>query len=274
MPVHIGLAPAKLNLTLRVLGRGSDGFHDVATLMAPIDLFDVVRVRTAERSSCRCAGVEGENLAVRAAELLGVTARIEIDKRIPIAAGLAGGSSDAACVLRLMSGSGRHELASRLGSDVPFFLRGRPAWATGRGTDLEWVDDLPRFFAVLAIPPSRLRTGEMYDALGRGPTPAGPRLRPPALGGSLERLCEHVANDFLPAATERVPAISQTLDALRGAGARGVSISGKGPTCFGLFAQEPEAQAAAERLRAELPDSFLVIVTRSLGGRPGAKPLP
>jgi len=258
----IGLAPAKLNLALRVLGRRHDGYHEVATLMAPIDLFDVVRVRLHAERCCLCPGVEGENLALRAADLLGTSARIEIDKRIPIAAGLGGGSSDAACVLRLLSAPDRN-VASHLGADVPFFLLGGPAWATGVGADLEPIEDLPAVNAVLVVPPAPLETSAMYAALGRGEFAGAAPPRPP-LKRSLDRLCAEVVNDFLPAAAKRVPAVAAAMAALSTAGALVTSISGKGPACFGVFARQELAVAAAARLRGELPQEFLVVAAQTL----------
>lgn len=260
------MAPAKLNLTLRVLGRRPDGYHEVATLMAPIDVFDVVRVRLGAEPSCDCAGVEGENLALRAAEMTGARVAIRIDKRIPVAAGLAGGSSDAACVLRLLSAADRLDLAARLGADVPFFLHGGAAWATGIGTDLEAVPDLPAFHVVVVVPPVQLSTATMYRALGRGPFAGAPPSRPP-LHGSLDRLCEQVANDFLPAAIARVPEVARTRRALLAVGARATSVSGKGPACFGLFATHEDAVAASTRLRSDLPQDFWVVAARPLPPR-------
>jgi 4-diphosphocytidyl-2-C-methyl-D-erythritol kinase len=257
MPAFIGVAPAKLNLRLSVLGRRPDGHHDVATLMVPISLCDTVRVRPAAVASCRCEGVPGENLAARAAELLGARVAISIDKRIPVGAGLGGGSSDAACVLRLLSAHDRIDVASRLGSDVPFFLTEGPAWATGTGTDVVPVDDLPPLHAVLVVPPGRLSTAEMYAALHAGPS-SGERPPPPELGGSLDRLCENVGNDFLDLCRARVPPVDVALSALRAAGACVASLSGKGPACFGLFESAGDAALAQGRLKAVLPREFLV----------------
>jgi len=263
---RIGLAPAKLNLSLRVLGRRPDGYHEVETLLVPVDPCDIVRVRPAKATTCVCDGVSGENLAARAADLVGVRVAIEIDKRIPIAAGLGGGSSDAACVLRLLGAHDRFDLAARLGTDVPFFLRcgesGGAAWATGTGADVEPLAGVPPLAIVLVAPPGALSTADMYAALDRGPARMD-RSFAPDLGGSLERLLPRVQNDFLALALARVPGIAVAIDALRGAGARAASLSGKGPACFGLYQDRTAARVAADRLRRELPEEFLVLAVSS-----------
>ena len=260
-----GLAPAKLNLSLRVLGRRPDGYHDVETLLIRVDLCDVVRIRPAQDSTCVCEGVLGENLAARAADLLGARVAIEIDKRIPIAAGLGGGSSDAACVMRLLGAHDRIDLAARLGADVPFFLRcgeSGAGWATGTGTDVQSLTGIPPLSVVLVAPPGALSTAEMYAALDLGPSRVQ-RSVAPDLGDSLERLLPWVANDFLAPALARVSGVAVAIDALQGAGARAASLSGKGPACFGLFGDRAAARAAADRLRRELPQEFLVLAVSS-----------
>lgn len=264
--LRLGLAPAKLNLSLRVLGRRPDGYHEVETLMVAVDPCDVVRVSPAQATTCVCDGVVGENLAARAADLLGARVAIEIEKRIPIAAGLGGGSSDAACVLRLLGAQDRVDLATRLGADVPFFLRygeaGGAAWATGTGARVDPVAGMPPLSIVLIAPPGRLSTAEMYTALDLGPA----RMKPspaPELHGSLEQLLPRVTNDFLRPASARVPGIAVAIAALKDAGARAASLSGKGPACFGLYPSEASARAAAKRLRRDLPQEFLVLAVSS-----------
>ncbi|MEK6608617.1 MAG: 4-(cytidine 5'-diphospho)-2-C-methyl-D-erythritol kinase [Myxococcota bacterium] len=267
MPTYFLAAPAKVNLVLQVLGRRADGFHDIASLMVAIDLCDLVRVRPRPGPvACDCPGVAlADNLAVRAAEDLGVQAELAIDKRIPAGAGLGGGSSDAAAVLRALGAGHRLDVARRLGADVPFFLFGGPAWATGVGTDLQPVDDLPDFSLVLCLPVGRaLETGTMYRALGR-PQHAEPPPLPPIFDRSLDRLAAHVMNDFEEVAGERVGLVGRALAALRGAGARAATVTGKGPATFGLFATLAEAEAAAVRLREVLPaDEFQVLAVRGL----------
>jgi 4-diphosphocytidyl-2C-methyl-D-erythritol kinase len=166
-------APAKLNLELRVLGRRSDGSHEVETVLQAIDLCDRLSITPADDSSLVVEGgfavVGGEdNLVLRAAAEVGLKARFMLTKEIPPGAGLGGGSSDAAAVLRAV-GRGRGdlpEIAGRLGADVPFFLRGGRARATGRGEVLHPLAVEPRWYA-LAWPGFEVSTAAVYEAWDR-----------------------------------------------------------------------------------------------------------
>jgi 4-diphosphocytidyl-2-C-methyl-D-erythritol kinase len=166
-------APAKLNLELRVLGRRPDGSHEVETVIQAIDLCDRLSIRPAPESSLVTEGAfevpSGEdNLVLRAASAIGLKARFVLAKTIPPGAGLGGGSSDAGAVLRA-AGGGRHDLASiaaQLGADVPFFLHGGSARATGRGEVLEPLEVEPRWYA-LAWPGFEVSTAAVYQAWDR-----------------------------------------------------------------------------------------------------------
>ena len=166
-------APAKLNLELRVLGRRPDGSHEVETVIQAIDLCDRLSITPADESSLVIEGdlrVPGgeDNLVLRAAAEIGLKARFVLTKAIPPGAGLGGGSSDAAAVLRAAAG-GRSDLASiavRLGADVPFFLRGGRARASGRGEVLEALEVEPSWYA-LAWPGFEVATGAVYEAWDR-----------------------------------------------------------------------------------------------------------
>jgi 4-diphosphocytidyl-2-C-methyl-D-erythritol kinase len=163
-------APAKLNLELRVLGRRPDGSHDVETILQAIDLSDRLSITPAPESTIETRGTFSvpsgpDNLVLRAAAEFGLKAHFVLTKSIPPGAGLGGGSSDAAAVLRA-AGEGRQDLdavAARLGADVPFFLRGGTARATGRGESLEAMETRPGWFAI-AWPRFEVSTAAVYQA--------------------------------------------------------------------------------------------------------------
>jgi 4-diphosphocytidyl-2-C-methyl-D-erythritol kinase len=261
-------APAKLNLCL-YLGRArADGLHELCSLFEPLALADLLTVAPAERDEVLCAGVDGrpqENLAARALAALRDAGwereplRIEVEKRIPVAAGLGGGSADAAAVLRLAAGevAGLPELAAALGADVPSQLR--PSLALVRGAG-ERVEPLPRpgsHAAVLLPGGGGLSTAAVFaeaDRLGLGREPGelddlAAALRVAAgAGASPLTYPELLVNDLEPAARSLRPDVGDALDRLRSAGAALAILSGSGPTAVGLFADLAAARAAAERL--------------------------
>lgn len=291
----VARAPAKVNLVLRVGKLRPDGYHEIESLMAPIDLCDRVEVRLHPGGrggvSCRVPGhpeLDGDgNLAARAAlalrRKLGRRDRCEIriEKRVPVTAGLGGGSSDAAAVLRCLARAfgvrdrrPLEEVALALGSDVPFFLGPGPAWVRGRGERLEPVD-LPRLVALLAYPRSpalAVRAGDAYrwlDETRRGRPPprrAIDRLRP--------FRSEMAANDLQMPCFDRHPALHGLARRLEACGAGATIMSGSGPTVFGLFADRNAARAAmpavaGERAGGETVDVFIV---RTLRRMPGVSP--
>ncbi len=258
-------APAKLNLCLYLGPCREDGLHELCSLFEPLALADLLTVTPAERDEVVCAGVDGENLAARALAALRERGwqreplRVEIEKRTPIAAGLGGGSADAAAVLRLAAGEvgDLTGLAAELGADVPSQLR--PALALVRGAG-ELVEPLPEpapHAAVLLPDGGGLGTAEAFraaDRLGLGrPAEELEELavelrRVAGAGGSLLAYPELLVNDLEPAARSLRPAIGNALDALRDAGAPVALLSGSGPTAVGLFADLGSARAAAARL--------------------------
>jgi len=261
-------APAKLNLCL-YLGRArEDGLHELCSLFEPLALADLLTVTPAERDEVVCPGVEGENLAARA--LAGLRERgwereplrIEIEKRVPVAAGLGGGSGDAAAVLRLAAGevADLSALALALGADVPSQLR--PALALVRGVG-ELVEPLPgpaEHAAVLLPGGGGLSTAAVFaeaDRLGLGRDAAeldnlAARLREVAgAGASPLDYPDLLVNDLEPAALSLRPEIGEALAALREAGAPRAILSGSGPTAVGLFPDLAAARAAAARLDAD-----------------------
>ncbi len=266
------LAYAKLNLVLHVGRVGDNGLHPICSLIASMDLADEVTAEPKEtgRDSVHCKGVPGDNLAARAlAEFRSRAGRrlpplaITIDKRIPVAAGLGGGSADAAATLRIaneLAGGplGRDELvelAAELGSDVPGQLEPGHALVEGTGERIEPVS-LPPFVAVLVPDPNGLSTAAVYAELdrldgGRAELGAEP-LRRLAIS-PLAELAAALDNDLQPAALSLRPELRQRLDALTAAGAHGAAVSGSGPTCFGLF---PD-RSAAEEAAAQLPGALV-----------------
>jgi 4-diphosphocytidyl-2-C-methyl-D-erythritol kinase len=281
------LAPAKVNLVLRVGSLRADGFHDIASLMAPLDLGDRVEVRVASRPgpvTCRVPGhrdLDGpSNLAARAAEAFrrrfGVArgVAIRIDKRTPVTAGLGGGSSDAAAVLRCLArafavrdAAGLAEVGLEIGSDVPFFLGPGPAWAAGRGEQLAPAV-VPRQHLVLIYPrhPAlAIRAGEAYGWLDESRADQRvPRL--PRRGGVVRPSL--VGNDLQAPCVARRPALRHLLGLLVGAGAKVAIMSGSGPTVFGLFAGRAHARRAARAVQAVEGPGVEVLVASTVQRRP------
>ena len=303
---RVWLAPAKVNLGLRVVGRRTDGYHLLESRFAPLDLADRLRIAIAPAATAEvqvtvtghAAGVPvgPDNLVVRAArgylESAGLAARvgIELEKIVPVGAGLGGGSSDAATVLRALSDHfanaiARPELAAlalSLGADVPFFLEPRPAWVTGVGEAIEPFDvPLPSLDLVLATPSPGLPTAEVFRAWDAALTPSGASRTMPALRGSPGRnliaaledegplLAELLTNDLEPVATQLRPAIQRIRGELDRLGARAVAMSGSGPTVFGLFRTSEQARAAASMGRFDATDRVLVARTIDASARWG-----
>lgn len=261
------LAPAKVNLILDVVGKRPNGYHDVAMLMVRLSLYDRVRVvlTAGERVVLTCPGLElangEENIAARAARLfldhIGIAAgvNIAIDKQIPAAAGLGGGSSDAAAVLLALNdltgaALSRGELQSLgvcLGADVPFFLCGEmAAWATGIGEVLEPWRGLPPCHLVLVNPRFAVSTAAVYQNLGL--THYRHMSKLPRFPERMEDLAGLLRNDLEAVTAARHPEIGEIKERLAKAGALGALMSGSGPTVFGIFAGPAEAEAAAGRL--------------------------
>jgi 4-diphosphocytidyl-2-C-methyl-D-erythritol kinase len=268
-------APAKLNLCLFLGPRREDGLHQLCSLFEPLALADSILASEAERDEVLCPGVEGENLAAAALVALrergweGPSLRLEIEKRIPVAAGLGGGSADAAAVLRLvrdglsMEAAGDagaigdwQDVAAQLGADVPSQLVPALSLIQGAGERVERLPD-PAPHAVVLLPGGGgLSTAEVFaeaDRLGLGRSAAelealATRLRDTAgVGASPLEYTELLVNDLEPVARSLRPEIGEALDALRAAGAPLALLTGSGPTAFGLFPDLAAAQRAAAR---------------------------
>jgi 4-diphosphocytidyl-2-C-methyl-D-erythritol kinase len=274
------LAPAKLNLCLYVGPVREDGLHEIRSLFEPLELADELAIRAAEADEVICEGIEGPDLTATALASLrehgwdGPPLRIEVSKRIPVAAGLGGGSADAAAVLRLAMGEieGLRTIAAGIGADVPSQLQPRPCLVAGAGEVIEPVAQ-PAEHAVALIPqPEGLSTAEVYAEADRLGTVRGEseleairrRLRDAVdEAGSPLDYREHLVNDLQPAAISLRPEIGDALAALEQSGAGHAMVTGSGPTAFGLYPTKDEAAAAAKELAERFPGA---LATGPLGG--------
>ena len=261
-------AAAKVNLALEVLGKRADGYHEIATVMQAVDLSDRVALEDAESLELQVnvfdSPADATNLAMRAAVALrdaaGVDrgARIVLDKRIPVAAGLGGGSSDAAAVLlglnRLWDlrwpAERLTELATGLGMDVPFFLEGGPALATARGERLERIAGSP-LALVLVNPGVAVSAAEAYGRLSTAAYSGGDCVRDMAAALRTRRparIAASLYNALEAAVVPMRPEIRRIEAALLAAGALGAMMSGSGPTVFGVARSFDHARQIRARL--------------------------
>lgn len=264
------LAPAKLNLCLYLGPVRPDGLHELRSLFAPLSLADRLTVGESDRDEVLCPGVAGPDLAARALAALREAGwrrppmRIEVEKRIPVAAGLGGGSADAAAVLRLageeVEGRAVADLAAALGADVPSQLHPRFALVGGAGERVTPLPEPDAFFAVLLPQAEGLSTADVYgeaDRLGLARDGeelerlSGELLGAAAAGASPLSYLELLVNDLAAAALSLRPSIGEALAALEDAGADAAIVTGSGPTAVGLFG----ARAAAAAAAAELSDA-------------------
>lgn len=278
------LAPAKINLTLDITGKRENGYHDVEMVMQTISLYDTVTISVTwgERRpqgikiSCSLPVLPADetNLAHRAAALFyeytGLsqeTTCIHIEKRIPIAAGLAGGSSDAAAVLRglnqlhesNLSYEELCEIGLKIGADVPYCIEGGTVLATGIGETLERISAMVKCFVVLCRPPVAVLTKEIYEAID-----AHTNLTHPDTQGMLDALraqdyrgiCKKLGNVMQQVTAQRHPKVLEIRDLLLRHGAGGALMSGSGPTVFGLFLDEGRARTAEKMLRHRFSDVY------------------
>ena len=293
-------APAKLNLGLRVVGQRADGYHLLESLFVPVTLSDGIElefeaggppdVEFELEGASAAVPRDASNLAVAAARAFFRSwpsvgrLRIVLDKRIPAAAGLGGGSSDAATVLRGLarlapatpSPEDLFRLASGLGADVPFFLDPRPAIVRGIGDQIEPVGGVPPLWVVVVNPGVAVSTAEvfrLYDALGsegmqdgaEASSGASAGLTPPDPGSTLRALSglagdpdglaqlRWFSNDLEAAATRLCPPIARLRDRMRELGAVVAGMSGSGGTVYGLFGRRAEAEEAVEKAGFEAP---------------------
>lgn len=265
-------APAKVNLVLRIGPTAPNGLHEVCSLFASLDLADEVELEPASEDSVECEGIDGPNIALAAVERLRQYAptlpplRVKITKRIPVAAGLAGGSADAAAVMRAANSFHEvpfeddqlREIAAPVGSDVPSQIVPAHAIVTGTGERVEPVE-LPAMTLVLVPSAPGLATADVYkqaDQMGVTRASLDPAELRALTHEPLELIAARLENDLQRAALRLRPELEQTIARLRAAGALGAQVSGSGPTVFGVFADRDAADAAA----SEIPGALVTMV--------------
>lgn len=272
-------AGAKINLGLKILGKRSDGYHDILSVVQGIDLADTLHFRPAQHSSMTCTDPEipcnGDNLVLRAMALFSQRApvscrplAVHLEKRVPAGAGLGGGSADAAATLRALNAlhdkpldaEGLRTLAAELGSDIPFLIEGGTAVMRGRGELLEplsWRGDV---YYVLVYPDVAVSTAWAYGRVEPVLTDPNPYTKfvTSLSGGCVDcwELTEVLENDFLPVVESAYPIVATLRSHLEQAGACVTSMSGSGSTVYGLFDDRNAALKAEKKLRAQGHRSF------------------
>jgi 4-diphosphocytidyl-2-C-methyl-D-erythritol kinase len=285
-------APAKLNLGLEVVGKRADGYHEIATVMQAVSIYDRLSIERAEPEAgvtlCvdRAELAGDDNLALRAARLvrerLGVEdgAHLDLRKEIPIAAGLGGASSDAAAALRAVIACWDRPAetetlaawAQELGSDVPFFLTGGAALAEGRGDRLTALPPLRSHWFVVVAPtlaePIPRKTAALYAALGPQDRSSGDRVRAVAAAISAGRAIDPglLDNAFRRPLYGLRPELRRVPEEMAAAGAPISALSGAGPAHYSIVGSEAAARALASRLAVRLGDRARVDVARPLVG--------
>jgi len=282
-------APAKVNLTLEIPGRRADGYHEIVSLVAFADVGDILTFQPAaardlelETQGPTAAAIEGDNLILRAARAFledqpdARGGRFILDKRLPVAAGIGGGSADAAAAVRLLArahASGPSWRArlwpalAGLGADIPVCIEARAAWVRGIGEEVSCVEALPEVPAVLVNPGVALPTGAVFAELGAPPLGAryfgATPVRAEMPGGFtsiaalLDFLHDH-PNDLEPPARRLAPVIDEVSHAIaRLPGCLLARLSGSGATCYGLFGSHAKADRAAEALSHSYPDWWI-----------------
>jgi len=293
-------ACAKLNLGLDVLGKRPDGYHDIRTVMQTIDLYDELSVQLQDEPGIRLtsdsilAPADESNLVWRAAKLFldaaaaGTGAEIHLRKKIPVAAGLAGGSTDAAATLlglnvltgKKLSIQELLRMGAKIGADVPYCILGGTALAEGIGEILTPLRLLQNCRFLLVKPPVSVSTKEAYEGLHAGfdgsesSVPPMPGGRPDTEGviravsqNDLSLLAASMANVFEPGICAGYPVITSLLEELKENGALASRMSGSGPTVFGLFDREETARGALEKIHSVHPDCFAGLYSPCEGAR-------
>lgn len=274
-------APAKINLLLDVLRKREDGYHEVEMIMTMVDLADRLEMEPLSRDTIIISSQVGyipldeKNLAFQAARLIkerynvrqGVY--IHLDKKIPVAAGLAGGSSDAAATLRGLNrlwGLNIPEqelcqLGAELGSDVPFCVTGGTAIARGRGEQLEPIHQPPQCWVVLAKPPINVSTADVYgkfrvEHINQHPSIAA--MNAALASGSFAQMCAQLGNVLESVTLNMYPEVLQLKESMIKLGADGVLMSGSGPTVFGLVSKEAKLPRIYNGLRGFCKEVYVV----------------
>ncbi|MGD0651097.1 MAG: 4-(cytidine 5'-diphospho)-2-C-methyl-D-erythritol kinase [Verrucomicrobiia bacterium] len=282
-------SPAKINLYLRILGRRADGYHDLETVMLPLDFGDQITLQLAEKNvTLECDDprlpTDDTNLALRAAKLLATKCRVEqgvrilLQKRTPLAAGLGGGSSNAAAVLKGLSQLWQvdappdvlGELAARIGSDINFFLAGGAALCRGRGEQVEPIACKLSAAILLVNPGFGISTKWAYESWAKAA--AGLTAKPPEVSLLLRALAENdllgvsrcLFNSLEAPSIKKFPVLRLLKDAMRAGGATGALMSGSGATVFGLLAGAKAAEDSAKQIREEFGPSMWTQVTKCM----------
>ncbi len=274
--------PAKLNTYLKVLKKRDDGYHEIVSIMLPVTLCDILHFSLSSSGiSLSCEGrpldCSEKNLVYRAClafyEKTGIHPgiKVELVKQIPIAAGLGGGSSDAACTLSILNLIHKQPLkfkeleglAVSLGADVPFFLYHRPCLAQGIGDILTPIENWPSFWYVIIVPPLEVSTAWVYGSLKLELT----ENRHSYIINRLKRLgynrCDVLENDLETVTQERFPQIAEIKALLKEAGAQGALMSGSGSSVFGVFRTKDQALNAKRTLEdRELGEIFVTTLWR------------
>jgi len=273
------LAPAKLNIRLKVTGRRPDGYHELVSIMVPVSLFDHLELERTRRGRIRltCQGLtipdDEENLVYRAARAFFSRAGLEsglsvrLTKNIPVAAGLGGGSSDAASTLLALNEMCSNpltseelaELAVSLGADIPFFLKNRPCMVRGIGEILEPIEKWPGFWYVIVTPPVKVSTAWVYANLKlKLTTGEYDSIISLLESGSFDE-AEILENDLETVTASHFPVINTIKKSLVDGGAKGALMSGSGPSVFGIFESKDQALSAKRHLISrDLGDIFVV----------------
>ena len=282
-------ANAKINLTLDILGKRPDGFHEVAMVMQSIGLHDTLTMEKTDGEIALSINVpwlkaDEKNLAWRAAELVrqeyGLTGgvRMELTKRIPIAAGLAGGSADAAAVLKgmnelynlQMSEARLCELGAKLGSDIPFCLMGGTMLATGRGEVLTRLADMPETWVVLAKPRISVSTAwayQNYDEQGAERHPDNEAIKKAIARGNRKAVAGLLCNVLESVTIKKYDVIADYKQMMLDKGAMASMMSGSGPTVFGLARNREQGEAIANVLRQNTNADVFVTRTFQMNRR-------
>ena len=278
-------AHAKINLDLRVLGTRADGFHELRTVFQAISLHDTLTIVPREGPfaiECATAGVplDGSNLIWKAAQALWRAMRrpghvrdvtVHLDKKIPLEAGLGGGSGNAAAALIGLARAWRlnvhppqlTDVAAALGADVPFFLAGGTALGLGRGEEIYPLTDMPRHWIVLLVPGFGVSTIDAYNWYdSERDIDRGVVREPQHVPGPWPSRSAQMINDLEPPVARRHPEIDQMKSALRRAGALAAAMSGSGSAVFGLFQRRHDATTAVGKLAGT---GWKVLLTESLG---------
>lgn len=274
-------APAKINLILDTLHKRQDGFHEVEMIMTMVDLADRLEMEELNRDQIIITSQVGyipldeKNLAFQAAQLVKERYQVKqgvyihLDKKIPVAAGLAGGSSDAAATLRGLnrlwklniSNEELSELGAELGSDVPFCVTGGTAIATGRGERLEAIASPPQCWVVLAKPPITVSTADVYGRFKADEVNKHPSVK--EMLGAIERgsftdMCGALGNVLESVTLQLYPEVKQLKESMLKLGADGVLMSGSGPTVFGLVSKEAKLSRIYNGLRGFCKEVYVV----------------